>query len=127
MGLFGLGKKSSPATNSKVPAWLLQADKDLTYAKQTNNIGNCEKWLTPACGSEFADKLYNDDKEPAGMERYRKIQWVMESPTSYIKVVTYEDIELSYRVAVPLGEAYKERWTLSSDRQKIERMELLDE
>lgn len=125
MSFLGFGKKAAPASN--VPGWMLKADAALTLAKQTHTLGDVDKFLTASCGSDFADRLMNDEKEPVGLMRYQKVNWVKESATSWLKCVTYENISLSYRVTVPLGEDYKERWIIDPQGQKIERMELLYE
>lgn len=107
--------------------WLEKVDKILTLAKQTHTLGKVDNYLTPTCGCDFADRLQREDKEPVGLTRYQKISWVQENNLSWLKCVTYENITLSKRVSVPLGEAYKERWTLSANEMKIERMEIIYE
>lgn len=124
MGFLGFGKKAAVPASS-VPGWMLKADAALTLAKQTHTLGDVDRFLTGSCGSDFADRILNSDKEPVGLTRYQKVSWVKESDTSWLKCVTYEDIALSKRVTVPLGEPYKERWIIVIQEQKIERMELV--
>lgn len=125
--LFGKKKDKSASSASNPPGWILKADAALTLARQTHTLGDVEKYLTPTCGCDFADSLMREDKEPVGLKRYQKISWVKESQRVWLKCVTYENISLSHRVTVPLGEDFKERWTLSATEQKIERMEMLYE
>lgn len=125
MGLFSKGKRAASA--SDVPGWIIKADAAITLARQTHTLKGVDVYLSVSCGADFADSLEREDKEPVGLKRYQKVSWVKENATSWLKCVTYENIALSHRVTVPLGEDYKERWTISETEHKIERMELIYE
>ncbi len=118
MGLFGLGKKNkSVVSHSKDPnvKFLTIVDDEYVRAFQTKVLGNLDKYLTRLCCTKLMERIRMSEKENVGMSRYRKTEWQRSSDGTYIKSVSYEDVNMGCGIKVPLGDPYTELWTIVND------------
>lgn len=119
MGLFG--KKSSGGPKGTTAQFLMKADEAYVRAFQTKVLGNLDKYLTRLCCTKLMERIRFSEKENVGIERYKKTTWTKSADGTFVKQVTFDDVNMGCGVKVPLGDAYKEYWTVinENDQKKV--------
>lgn len=114
MGLFGR-KTGKVGGGDSVVKFLTKADEEYVRAFQTKVIGNLDKYLTRLCCTKLMERIRMSEKEAVGMSRYRKTEWKKGPDGTYVKCVSYEDVNMGCGIKVPLGDPYTEFWTLTTE------------
>lgn len=112
MGLFGFSK---PKKDAQV-AWLDKVDAAYQRAFQTKSAAGLEEFMTRQCLVRLLERIRMGDKAYSGLERYRHVDWAKGecTPTSvtFIKKVTYDQIQMSKGIIVPVGDESTENWVI---------------
>ena len=122
MGLFSLGKKSE---EDSTVVWLRKVDAAYTKSFQVKNAVGCEPYMTRVCLSKTLERVRLEEKNYSGIERYKHVTWVKKAGNDvsqlYEKNVTYDNIKMSYGIVAPVGDSYKEMWTVVKENgeQKV--------
>lgn len=115
MGFFSKKK----VTNSGIVDWLNCADNALALAFQTKSIAGLESYFDANCGRKMLARIRANEKEYAGIDRYKHVEWSKSSSTGdkvlYKKSVSYDHVKLSHGVIAPVGQDYMEEWTLTNE------------
>ena len=112
MGLFG-GLFKAPDKNL---GFLDKAEIAYTRAFQTKNAAGLDTYFTRACLTKMLERMRMSEKAYSGLERYKHVEWKKldedDSSVHYLKTVTYDNVQVSKGISVPVGTAFTERWTL---------------
>lgn len=119
MGLFS--KKPSGGSESGTIRFLTKADEAYVRAFQTKVLGNLDVYLTRLCCTKLMERLRFAEKENVGIERYKNTKWQRATDGTYVKQVSFDDVNMGCGIRVPLGDPYIEYWTLvkENDTQKV--------
>ena len=113
-------KKKAPKDNH-IEKWLLKVDDAYVKASQCGNVQALVPFCTRACLTKLAEQIRLGGKEYAGLERYRHVTWSSVDETAdqlnWIKEVSYDHVNVSRGVIVPVGDDYHERWSLTLDAE----------
>lgn len=112
MGLFSAIKKQ-PKVDSGALKWLESADALYTKALQTHNMSGLEKYFDRSVYRMIAEQLRHNDKVYSGLERYKHVNWEEKETGVYIKIVTYDQMQISKGIQAKVGDDYKEEWCLA--------------
>lgn len=115
--MFGFFKKKAPESDHMV-GWLEKVDAAYARALQCGNVQALVPFCTRACLARLAEQVRIGGKEYAGLERYRHVKWTNEDETdslNWIKEVSYDHVNVSRGVIVPVGDDYHERWSVTLD------------
>ena len=119
MGLFNrLGLKPK----DRLIGFLSDADEAYTRAFSVKNVAGLENYFTRKALSKIMKRVRFSEKAYSGLERYKHVTWKKVSDTVYIKMVTYDDVQISKGVKAPVGESFNEEWTmiLSGERTMVD-------
>lgn len=121
--MFGFFKKKNKdqevKPKSKIQLWLDTAEEEYDFA--------CNRRLTSRLGSFFQgealsylmNKIAHIAEDSDNLESYKNTTFkklkTKDGSLKYKKEVTYDSIKLSSNVAVPLGESYTEKWSLTEE------------
>ena len=116
--MFFFKKRSTES--DVIERWLDKVDDAYTESLQCGNLRALEPFCTRACLTKLAEKIRLGGKEYAGLDRYRHVKWSSVDGTenlNWIKEVSYDHVNVSRGVIVPVGENYHERWSLTLDAE----------
>lgn len=117
--MFGLfNKKKSGGSNVSTSQFLMKADEAYVRAFQTKVLGNLDKYLTRLCCTKLMERIRFSEKENVGIERYKKTTWTKSSDGTFVKQVTFDDVNMGCGVKVPLGDSYMEYWTVINENNE---------
>ena len=114
-----LFKKRAPS-DSHMETWLSKVDDAYVKASQCGNVQALVPFCTRACLTKIAEQIRLGGKEYAGLERYRHVKWSSvddNSQLNWVKEVSYDHVNVSRGVIVPVGDDYHERWSLTLDAE----------
>lgn len=112
-------KKRAPHDNH-MEMWLSKVDAAYVKASQCGNVQALVPFCTRACLTKIAEQIRLGGKEYAGLERYRHVKWSSDdddSQLNWVKEVSYDHVNVSRGVIVPVGDDYHERWSLTLDAE----------
>lgn len=115
--MFFFKKKAARDVN-KIEVWLCKVDDAYVKSLQCGNIQALVPYCTRACLAKLAEHVRIGGKEYAGLDRYRHVTWRAEDPDAmlhWIKEVSYDHVNVSRGVIVPVGDDYHERWSITLD------------
>ncbi len=115
MGLFSHAKSES--NDGSISKFLSKADEAYVRAFQTKVLGNLDKYLTRLCCTKLMERIRCTDRESVGIERYKRTRWSKGQNGTYVKDVSFEDVNMGCGVKVPLGDPYKEYWTVIQENE----------
>lgn len=110
MGLF----KSKSSTNKKAATWLEEADLAYTLALASKNAALFIDYGSPELVREMMERINLGEEAYEGLLRYATTSWskIGDSQVKYLKTVEYQHVHISRGVTAPMGDDYKEVWTL---------------
>lgn len=121
MGLFGFLKGGNKPVASGTVGWLQKADAAYTYAMQSRDVSQLDTYFTRSCIQKIAEQARMQEKLYSGLDRYRHTNWAevtqSEGSSTWLKEVTYDNVEMSHGVTVPVGDNYREHWIIVIDTQ----------
>ena len=109
MGLFSFFAKKPV---DRLVSFLSEADLAYTRAFQVKNVAGLEKYFTRKALSKLMERVRLSEKAYSGLERYKHINWQKINDSMYLKIVTYDDVQISKGVKAPVGESFNEEWVL---------------
>lgn len=116
MGLFGGLRKGQ----DKYVSFLNKADDAYSKALQTKNTAGLDVYFTRACLSKMLERIRMSEKAYSGLDRYKHVVWNKEggndASSHYMKVVSYDNVQISKGISAAVGESYSERWTLVDEK-----------
>lgn len=114
MGLFD--KLFSKPKKDALVDWLIKVDQAYQKAFQVKNATGLSEYLTRTCLSKTMEKIRFGEKAYSGLARYQTVNWVKGEETAeskqYFKEVSYDNIQMSHGIVVPVGDNSKEIWTV---------------
>ena len=112
MSWFGLGK---PKHDTQVD-WLNKVDSAYQRAFQIKNATGLAEYLTRPCMSIIMEQIRFGEKAYSGLTRYQHVNWIKgvqdATGVKWRKEVTYDQIQMSHGVIVPVGDNTTEEWTI---------------
>ena len=116
MGLF----KPKSSDKRKAATWLEEADLAYTLAFASKNAALFADYGAPDILRDLMERINLGEEAYEGLLRYATTSWakVGESPVEYKKTVEYQHVHISRGVTAPMGDDYKEIWTLSPNGEK---------
>lgn len=110
MGLFS---SKTPKAKGSI-SFVEKVDALYVKAFQTQRLDDLQKYLTPKCLTQIGERIRMSNKDVVGIERYKKTNWSRMNDTTYVKHVTFEDVNMGCAIHIPMGDPYDEYWTIIS-------------
>lgn len=100
--------------------WLTTVDSAYQRAFQVKNVAGLEKYMTKPCLARVLERIRLDEPINEGIQRYMHVSWNMEGASDdndvWVKTVTYDHVNFSHGVVLPVGSDYTEKWVILIDR-----------
>jgi len=120
MGLFG--RKLIKEKKDAVIDWLEQVDLAYQRAFQVKNASGMAEFFTRSCLMKTMEKIRMGEKAYAGLARYQNVSWIKGEVTpdemQYIKKVSYDNINMSHGIVIPVGDEAREVWVIVTENGK---------
>ena len=113
--MFGIfGKKSN--AESPIMTFLNNADKAYIKALENKNVKMFEQYCTLPMSRNIAEIIGRGELPYFGLERYRKVKWTdLPEDLKYKKELTHENVKVTARVSLALGDDITEVWTIVTE------------
>lgn len=120
--MFGFGRKVKTLTGATSSSFLDKVDKAYQQAFARHNPSLLEGYMTRKCLVLVAEKIRVSDSADSGISRYRHVNWtkISNDPSAslYRREVTYDNINMSYGVVIPVGDSTSEIWEVQNVENK---------
>lgn len=128
MGLFSFLKPKQPTQSDAQVNWLNKVDLQYQRAFQVKNVTGLSEYLTRTCLSKIMEQVRLGEKLYSGLARYQHTSWskVEESncSISWVKEVTYDNVQMSHGVVIPVGDNTSELWVVVREDGKTKVSEI---
>lgn len=120
--MFGIFGKKQKCTESAIMSFLREADKAYVKALETKNVQMFEQYCTLPMSRNIEEIIGKGNLPYFGLERYRKVTWEnLPEELHYKKNLTHEDVKVTAKVRLALGDDMVELWTVvcQDDKYKV--------
>ena len=117
MGLFSSLKKQNTGVPRSSLAWLEDAEEVYTRAYHTTNLQGCEKYFSRDVYRTISEEIRRNGKTYSGLTRYRHTSWEMKTQGVYLRIITYDQMQISKGIQAKVGEDFTEEWTLGETNE----------
>ena len=128
--MFGLFKK--PPVQDTLLSWLGEVDKAYADAVHSRNLSVVGGYLSRDCFNRMLTEVGTGTELYSGIERYKHVMFKelnrSEELIKLLKTVSYDHIQISKGVRVPVGQDYEEIWEVRlKPRREVVRIGRYDE
>lgn len=111
--MFGFFGKKHNDTESSIMTFLKEADAAYIKALENKNVHMFEQYCTVPMSRNIAEIIGRGNLPYFGLERYRKVLWEnLPDELRYKKSLTHDDVKVTTKVSLALGDDMVELWTL---------------
>lgn len=112
--MFNFFNKKKSDAEPDIMEFLREADSAYIKALEQKNVKLFESYCTLPMSRNIAEIIGRGNLPYFGLERYRKVTWkVLPENLHYLKNLTHDNVKVTAKVSLALGDDMNEEWTLT--------------